>query len=320
MLQLQVNLTRCTIAPDPGIPTPEQSLLMASAGSKYVMLLDQFLDQDAYGKFGFFADHGRMAGSLYGDLTRPTGYWVYVRPNWYIWAGLKRDYSTRMLTARRRVEWGAKNAVGEPDAAELIGEHSAWSPGWRVENSNWLMLEFEQSVDPLLLRVHVTKPALNISKITTLSLTGEEVHMWPPEVEANAEDGIDIHKQGSHWEAEFSLTPDWTQRKPESKMARLRLYIDDKTERDANTDEWDAPTTRIDAVQLLAASGSTQWARAAFATSRYTSHYTIADSEGESAYEEAESFMDPTEIHFRGFYGIILDLADGGATQSEGAR
>ena len=37
-------------------------------------------------------------------------------------------------------------------------------------------------------------------------------------------------------------------------------------------------------------------------------------------YEEAETFIDPTEIHFRGFYGIMLDLADGEARQSGGAR
>jgi len=317
LLHLQVSLPHCTIMPDPGIPTPEQSLLMASAERKYAMLLEQFLDQDAYRSFGFFAERGRMPGSYYRDVRRPAGYWVYVRPYWYIWAGLKRDYSKRMLTARRRVDWGAKNAAGEPDVEELTGEHSAWAPGRSVEESNWLMLEFERPVDPLLLRVHVTKRALNISKIVALSLTGEEITAWPPKEEVKGKGETEFRKVGSQWVIELALTPDWTRGKAASKTARLRLYIDDEAERNVNTD---APTTRIDAVELLSRSGSAQWARAAFATSRYTSDYTRTDSADGSAYEEAETFIDPTEIHFRGFYGIMLDLADGEARRSGGAR
>src|SRR5438128_10267100 len=100
----------------------EQSLKKASVNGKYRMLLAQFKvenDKEA----GDFKDLGKQTRTEYaGHSDLPKGYWVYVKPYWYIW----RDLSV-VAVARPKRQWGPEQACGEPDtnmAGDII---TAWA-------------------------------------------------------------------------------------------------------------------------------------------------------------------------------------------------
>jgi hypothetical protein len=73
-------------APDPvALPSVEAYQKAAVAG-KYTDLLDKVAAPDDHARYGAFHEYGRWEGTAYRDRTGlPTGYWVYVYPDWFIW-------------------------------------------------------------------------------------------------------------------------------------------------------------------------------------------------------------------------------------------
>jgi len=58
----------------------------ASVNGKYYNLLTTLYVPDDYSSYGAFYEWGYWSGSSYGGYNNlPSGYWVYVSPNWYIW-------------------------------------------------------------------------------------------------------------------------------------------------------------------------------------------------------------------------------------------
>jgi hypothetical protein len=54
-------------------------------GGKYQNLL-RVVEAPADAAYGALHDYGHWDGTSYaGQDNLPTGYWVYVAPNWYIW-------------------------------------------------------------------------------------------------------------------------------------------------------------------------------------------------------------------------------------------
>ncbi len=72
-------------------PEPDPALLMdCDEGRKYCELLRKIDVEKDRGSYGAFYDYGYYTGtSYYGYKDLPRGYWVYVAPNWYIYAEAK---------------------------------------------------------------------------------------------------------------------------------------------------------------------------------------------------------------------------------------
>ena len=71
----------------PGELGATEARIKASVNGKYRRLVKKIEVRDDFQKFGAFNDYGFWEGSEYaGYKDLPPGNWVYVYPNWYIWA------------------------------------------------------------------------------------------------------------------------------------------------------------------------------------------------------------------------------------------
>jgi Ca-activated chloride channel family protein len=71
----------------PGELDSSAARIKAAIGGKYRRLVKRIEVRDDFQRFGAFNDYGHWDGSEYaGHKYIPPGNWVYVYPNWYIWA------------------------------------------------------------------------------------------------------------------------------------------------------------------------------------------------------------------------------------------
>ncbi|MDA1161204.1 MAG: von Willebrand factor type A domain-containing protein, partial [Planctomycetota bacterium] len=71
----------------PGELGATEARIKASVDGKYRRLVKKIEVRDDFQRFGAFNDYGRWDGTEYaGHKDLPPGNWVYVYPNWYIWA------------------------------------------------------------------------------------------------------------------------------------------------------------------------------------------------------------------------------------------
>jgi len=64
-----------------------EARIKASVNGKYRRLVKKIEVRDDFQRFGAFNDYGRWDGTEYSShKDLPPGNWVYVYPNWYIWA------------------------------------------------------------------------------------------------------------------------------------------------------------------------------------------------------------------------------------------
>lgn len=71
----------------PGELGATEARVKASVSGKYRRLVKKIEVQDDFQRFGAFNDYGHWDGAEYsGHKDLPPGNWVYVYPNWYIWA------------------------------------------------------------------------------------------------------------------------------------------------------------------------------------------------------------------------------------------
>jgi Ca-activated chloride channel family protein len=71
----------------PGELSGVQARVKASVDGKYRRLVKKIEVRDDFQRFGAFNDYGHWDGDEYaGHKDIPPGNWVYVYPNWYIWA------------------------------------------------------------------------------------------------------------------------------------------------------------------------------------------------------------------------------------------
>lgn len=76
--------------PEP-LPSTE-AYAKASVAGKYDQLLEKVVAPDDFRSYGAFHDYGRWDGTTYlGRTGLPTGYWVYVYPDWFIWGAEHPD-------------------------------------------------------------------------------------------------------------------------------------------------------------------------------------------------------------------------------------
>lgn len=71
----------------PALPLPSDvARERAACRGRYSDLLDKLEVRGDVAHYGRFHEYGRWTGSSYAGRTGlPTGYWVYVAPDWYIW-------------------------------------------------------------------------------------------------------------------------------------------------------------------------------------------------------------------------------------------
>jgi len=71
----------------PGELDSKAARIKASVDGKYRRLVKKIEVRDDFQRFGAFTDYGHWDGTEYsGHKDLPPGNWVYVYPNWYIWA------------------------------------------------------------------------------------------------------------------------------------------------------------------------------------------------------------------------------------------
>ncbi len=71
----------------PGELAATEARIKASVSGKYRRLVKKIEVRDDFQRFGAFNDYGHWDGTEYsGHKDLPPGNWVYVYPNWYIWA------------------------------------------------------------------------------------------------------------------------------------------------------------------------------------------------------------------------------------------
>jgi hypothetical protein len=222
----------------PAASALEESLAKARVNGKYGMLLRQFKVEEDAKTYGNFKDLGRSDRKDYAGLTDlPAGYWVYVRPYWYIW----RDLAAVMKPKR---PWGPEQATGVPDTDQAGDIQTAWASASQDDQDEWLLLEYPEPVVPTAVDVYETYNPGAVLRITAFRLDGEEVEIWK---------GEDPTPVGS--EKGVSRVPV----KVKFKTNRIKLYIASKA-----VPGWN----EIDAVGLKDRNG-THWAFAAEASSTY---------------------------------------------------
>lgn len=71
----------------PGELDANAARIKASVNGRYRRLVKKIEVREDFQRFGAFNDYGHWDGTEYaGHKDLPTGHWVYVYPNWYIWA------------------------------------------------------------------------------------------------------------------------------------------------------------------------------------------------------------------------------------------
>jgi len=226
----------------------EKSLKKATVDGKYSMLLHQFKAEKDADEQGEFNDCGFRNKAEYGDQKELSqGYWVYVQPYWYIW-GLRTE------TVREKRAWGPEKATGEPDVTNLgTDDQNAWASKTEDADDEWLMLEYEEPIQPVGIVIHETFNPGAVIKVTAFKLDGTEVEAWKGADPTAAGSGSGV--------SEIDLKVDF-------KTTRVKLYIDSK-----NVAGWN----EIDAVGLKDKAKKVYWAKYAAASSTYAPPYPADD-------------------------------------------
>ncbi|MFZ2725250.1 MAG: hypothetical protein WAX77_03255 [Methylococcaceae bacterium] len=63
----------------------------ASANGKYAQLLKEISCPKDSAQYGKFTDYGYWEGGLWCGQQGPAGYWVWLKPTWYVWGYKVQD-------------------------------------------------------------------------------------------------------------------------------------------------------------------------------------------------------------------------------------
>lgn len=212
-------------------------------------------DADTYTKF---KDFGYWSGTTYGGYNDlPTGYWVYVYPFWYVW---EREVKPRVQTPVQPVNdnqpalvagylpWAAQQAIGAPNT-ELAGDYNtAWATNYPDTGEEWLKLDYAEAVNIAAVRIRETYNPGAVVRVTAIVKNDREITLW----------------QGQD---KTSVAPEYLTIKSSANVTAqtIKIYLDTKLV---------AGWNEIDAVELIGADGSRQWAVQASASSSYAERYS----------------------------------------------
>lgn len=222
---------------EPAAIAPEDAIKKARVNGKYAMLLRQ-LKVPGDREPGLEVQEGGLRRvNRYGGHSRlPTGYWVYVYPNWYIWRDL-----VPVVAAKR--PWGPEQMIGSPDTPASGDFGTAWASLSPDSQDEWIMVEFAEPVVPSAIRVHETWNPGAVGKVTLFRLDGTEEDVWEGKDPTSPSKDLGV--------SDIKLKVDF-------KTCRALLRIDSQRVRGWN---------EIDAVGLVDGAGKVQYAIAAEASS-----------------------------------------------------
>ena len=103
------RLTSPSVIETPATLRPEVSAsdarIKATVDGKYRRLLTKIEVRNDVATYGDFRDFGHWDGTAYsGHSDLPTGYWVWVYPNWYIWGDAVETQSSEQPAIEVPVE------------------------------------------------------------------------------------------------------------------------------------------------------------------------------------------------------------------------
>ncbi len=145
--------------------------------------------------------------------------------------------------------WAPMRATGPPDTSSFGDNGTAWASLTQDGQSEWLELDYATHVVPRALQVYENLAPFAIVRATVFDERGEQIEAWK---------GFDPSKpraQGGPLVGTIPLNYD----RP---VSRVRIYLDS-----VNVKGWN----EIDAVGLIGADQSVQWAQFARASSTYAS-------------------------------------------------
>jgi RNA polymerase sigma-70 factor (ECF subfamily) len=146
--------------------------------------------------------------------------------------------------------WSAEQATGAPNTEGAGDQQSAWATLMENKGDEWLKLGFPSAVKIAAIRIHENFNPGAVSKVTAFKSDGTEAILWEGEEPREGAPNI--------FEVEVTRS---------IRSQSLKIYLDTK-----RVNGWN----EIDAVQLVAKDGSTQWASTAAASSSYASKSAIS--------------------------------------------
>jgi len=206
----------------------EADLEKARVGGKYHHLLRILRVEEDVKEFGPFNDWGHWEGRAYkGHQGLPPGFWVYVRPHWFLWAETVDQ------------KWSAMQATGAPntDFQKPDRWETAWMPGRGGDPRSGqarLEVDFAEPIEALAL-------VLYMYNADALAGVAADAEGWNYPVMSQARPADRLVTSGL---AVFAFRP----RRPLAKLA-LQLVIGKSDDR-----------TAVDAVGLLDRKGTIRWA------------------------------------------------------------
>lgn len=310
---LQVALPHCTITPKPPPPTLDESLLWASVGGKYSMLLDQIKRPRDQIEYDFFVDLGFQEvdnPAAHDDLELPKGYWVYVYPYWYKWL----NSGPEAASLNRR--WGPEQAVGETTSPQIDHGYVAWKRDPGGENPAWLMLEFDEPVSPRSVWVHQLATHLGVTRLGVFDLEGVEHH-----VSQATETHYSLGDTEEVWRSILSAEVTSDSKGQNIETNRVILYLDsekiqeklDNVEKSKETELAADSIGLIDSVALVDMLGQEHWATSAVSSS-FLDWAKILELEQQLIDLEIDPVQDPADIEYRGLFRLIEKLSEPGST------
>jgi hypothetical protein len=218
----------------------EQLLKKATVNGKYRMLVAQIRVEEEK-EAGDFKDLGLQNRQEYaGQTNLPKGYWVYVKPYWFIW----RDLSS-VAAQRPKRQWGPEQACGEPDTNMAGDIPTAWASQSQDDQDEWLLLEYAEPIVPTAVLVHETYNPGALVRVTAFRLDGTEVELWKGQDPTGTDNDMGV--------SEVPVKADF-------KTNRIKIYIASK-----DVPGWN----EIDAVGVRDKDGKMHWATSAGASSTY---------------------------------------------------
>lgn len=154
------------------------------------------------------------------------------------------DFAPPRLSNPTRRPWSAEQVIGPPDTLQAGDMSTAWASREPDGGVEWLRVDYLNEVAIAEVRVRETYNPGAIIKIAAILADGSETEIWKGE-EPPAVAPVDRSFQGL---------------KPNVRAKSVKIYLDSK-----KVPGWN----EIDAVELIGADGSRQWASQASASSTY---------------------------------------------------
>ena len=238
--------------PDP-LP-PDEAKQKASLDGRLTKLLTKIHVPSDFVYYGEFDDFGIWNGKQYADRSElPTGHWVYVYPNWYIWESDDQEPLMQIAEVVQNANiapYDAKQMVGKPDTPLPGDQPTAWASLTPDDENAWVELSYGKKLTPKRVLIYENHAPGAVYQVSCF-VDGVEKRLWK---------GVDPTPVGSPMGV--SKIPI----KTDEQFSKIRVYI-----RSKKVPGWN----EIDAVGLVGTNDKVHWAVDAKASCTYNQNNAI---------------------------------------------